>query len=240
MPSFPRYRLSVVLPCFNESGIIRTTVERTARWMRAANIAGEIIVVDDGSTDTTPHILETLRTEEPLLKTLRHESSRGYGAAVRAGCDAAVMETVAFMDSDGQFDPEDIGLLLEALGSADVAWAVRTHRADGLLRTVSQRVYQTLVRMTMGLRSPDLNSGLKAFALRTWPLIRPKTADGALFHAELLQRTLAAGLQIRHVAVRHFPRTCGTPTGMHPRVIAKMFRELAAMRHASTESSGTR
>ncbi|HRH93215.1 MAG TPA: glycosyltransferase family 2 protein [Candidatus Peribacteria bacterium] len=233
-------RLSVVLPCLNEAGVIRTTVERTARWMRATNIAGEIIVVDDGSADSTPEILKTLRTEEPMLRTVRQETTQGYGAAVRAGCDAAIMDTVAFMDSDGQFDPADIGVLLEALGSADVVWAVRTRRADGVLRIVSQRLYQALVRAALGLHSPDLNSGLKAFHRRTWPQIRPNNADGALFHAELLQRTLAAGLTIRHVAVHHFPRTSGKPTGVHPRVIAKMFRELAAMRRASTESRGTR
>lgn len=238
MSSVPRFRLSVVLPCLNESGIICRTVEATAHWMRTANIAGEVIVVDDGSTDDTSQLLKSLGERELMLRTVRHQRTRGYGAAVRSGCDAATQEIIAFMDSDGQFDPQDIHLLLQALATNDIAWGVRARRADGMLRSVTQWIYQALVRVTIGLRSPDLNSGMKAFHRRTWTTIRPTTADGALFHAELLQRALAARVSIAHVAVRHFPRTCGTPTGIQLGVIARMFRELRSMRRLPTAEHG--
>lgn len=210
----------------------------TAAWMSAAQVDGEIVVVDDGSTDATADILKDIQTEEPRLRCVRHAATRGYGAAVRSGCDAATGDTIVFMDSDGQFDAADTALLLAALSNADIAWGVRGRRADGMVRILSQRLYQTLVRLTVGLRSPDLNSGFKAFPRRHWPLIRPATADGAVFHAELLQRAQAAGLSVRHVTVRHYPRSCGTPTGLHAKVIGRMFRELLAMRRTSTESRG--
>ncbi len=223
-------RISVVLPCLNEAGAIRGTVEATAKWMRAQHLTGEIIVADDGSTDGTPAVLDALARGESMLRRVRHETTRGYGAAVRSGCDAATMDAIVFMDSDGQFDPSDIGLLLDALDGTDVAWGVRSRRADGPVRSMAQRVYQTLVRMALGLSSPDLNCGLKAFRRTSWAWLRPVTADGALFHAELLRRAHAGNLSVTNVAVRHFPRRTGTPTGISPAVIRKMFRELSALR----------
>jgi glycosyltransferase involved in cell wall biosynthesis len=230
--------LSVFYPSLNDSKILPYLIYRTYQVLPKITKDFEVIVINDGSTDDTSQLLKSLGEREPMLRTVRHQRTRGYGAAVRSGCDAATQEIIAFMDSDGQFDPQDIHLLLQALATNDIAWGVRARRADGMLRSVTQWIYQALVRATIGLRSPDLNSGMKAFHRRTWTTIRPTTADGALFHAELLQRALAARVSIAHVAVRHFPRTCGTPTGIQLGVIARMFRELRSMRRLPTAEHG--
>ncbi len=122
-----RESLTIVLPCFNEEGNIAQTIGAVRAWMVESGRGGEIIVVDDGSTDGTGVILERLQREEnsstpspvssphgrgSLLRVLTHPQNLGYGAAVRSGCDAATTDLIAFMDSDGQFDSRDFDRLL--------------------------------------------------------------------------------------------------------------------------------
>src|SRR3989344_9303533 len=100
--------LSIILPCYNEEQNIAHSVRDTASWMDTRGMKGEIIVVDDGSKDASPALLETLAKEIPRLRVVRHEKNGGYGIAVRSGCDNARTEWIAFMDSDGQFHAEDL------------------------------------------------------------------------------------------------------------------------------------
>ena len=120
--------VSIVLPCFNEAGNIAQTVGAVQAWMEERWMRGEIIVVNDGSTDGTGEILERMQKEQsslPLggrgrergsedipLRVITHPMNLGYGAAVRSGCDAATSNLMGFMDSDGQFDPKDFDRLL--------------------------------------------------------------------------------------------------------------------------------
>ena len=105
--------LSLVLPCFNEEATIEQTVRSCVHWMTDKQITGEIIVVNDGSGDRSGEILVSLQSRFPLLRIITHAINQGYGIAVRSGCDAARMEWIAFMDSDGQFDIRDLEKLLE-------------------------------------------------------------------------------------------------------------------------------
>jgi hypothetical protein len=76
--------LSVVLPCFNEAGNVARVVQEAAELARLVD-ALEIVVVDDGSTDETASIVESLARRVPGLRLVRHEKNRGYGASLRSG-----------------------------------------------------------------------------------------------------------------------------------------------------------
>src|SRR6187455_2402933 len=104
--------LSLVLPCFNESLNIERTIRTTQEWFSEAQIDGEIIVTDDGSSDGSFELLQKLAQEMPNLKIVHHATNQGYGAAIRSGCDQAEKRWIAFMDSDGQFKARDISRLL--------------------------------------------------------------------------------------------------------------------------------
>lgn len=225
--------LSVVLPCYNEEANIAETVRKTVAWMQRAGIEGDVIVVDDGSTDGSPAILQRLSTELPMLRVIRHEHNRGYGAAVRTGCDAVETELIAFMDSDGQFEAKDIARLLPGLEKNNLSAGVRVHRADPFNRKLNAWLYGCLVRVVLGIKVLDLNCGLKVYRRTLWQRMRPIFATGALFNAELFLNMVQLGETWSEIPVPHYPRRAGMQTGAKTMVVLHMFRELFALKRTS-------
>ena len=130
----PSMDISAVMPAFNEATNLKQAVGRTAEALAAQARSFEIIVVDDGSRDDTPAVLERLKVVHSNLRVVRHPVNRGYGAAVRSGFDAARLPWVFLMDADNQFDPAEIGLLLARAAEADIVAGYRRHRRDPLTR----------------------------------------------------------------------------------------------------------
>jgi len=159
----PRVSLSLVLPCFNEELNVARTIRAVQEWFTLDEIDGQIIVTDDGSTDGSPAVLRNLEREMPNLHVVRHEVNQGYGAAVRSGCDRAEKQWIAFMDSDGQFDPKDFRRLLPLTADADYVTGVREKRADRFQRRLNSWLYHRLVRVFLGVSPSDINCGMKIF-----------------------------------------------------------------------------
>ena len=221
--------LSVALPCYNEEANLAGTIEDLRAWFDASGVSGEIIAVDDGSSDGTPRILTELAERIPELRIRRHGRNRGYGAAVRTGLDAGRGEWIAFMDSDGQFRARDFGKLLPFAGEADVITGRRAKRADSLVRSLNAAGFGLLNRLFFGVRVRDINCGMKMIRRSRWPEVRPRMARGATFNLELFARVKKQGMDWRQVLVDHYPRTAGVQTGASPRVIGRAFLEMARL-----------
>ena len=224
--------LSVILPCFNEEANIEHTVRDVVEWFRHAGIEGEIVVVNDGSTDGTAEVLKRLCADISRLRVIQHPVNRGYGAAVRSGCDAALGDLIAFMDSDGQFRAEDFGLLLPHLDRYVFVTGRRKKRADPFMRTVNAKLFGLLSFAVLGIWVRDVNCAMKVFRRDIWSLIRPTHATGALVNAEMFFRLKQNGIPWYQVDVHHYPRTAGAQTGANLTVIFRMFRELFALKKA--------
>jgi glycosyltransferase involved in cell wall biosynthesis len=130
------------------------------------------------------------------------------------------------MDADGQFRPSDIGRLLELTGKADYVTGVREKRADAFQRRLNSQLYNMLVRKLLGVHPTDLNCGMKLFRRSIWKTIRPIYATGALINGEMFFALKNANITWKEVAVAHFPRIAGTPTGANLGVILRTFKEL--------------
>jgi glycosyltransferase involved in cell wall biosynthesis len=145
-------RLSIILPCLNESHSLAGLLER----LHALYPAAEIIVVDDGSEPSV--------TAPDYVTVLRHPQNIGNGAAIKTGARHASREILVFMDSDGQHDPDDIGRLLEKLeqgyAMAVGARAWHTHASRG--RRVANLCFNKLASIMTGFRVDDLTSGFRA------------------------------------------------------------------------------
>lgn len=223
-------QLSVALPCYNEEGNIEQTIVDLRAWFDAAGIDGEIIAVDDGSTDATGQILTRLAGEHPRLRCVSHERNLGYGAAVRSGLDAATMPWIAFMDSDGQFRARDFDRLIPLTQQADVVVGRRFKRADPLARRLNAWCFGALNRLFFGVRVRDINCAMKMIRRSQWSAIRPRVTRGALFNLELFARIEQHGVSWHQVFVSHYPRGAGVQTGAKPRVILRALLEMLVLR----------
>ncbi len=146
--------LSIVIPAKNESASIGSIVAAATEAYPDA----EIIVVDDGSTDTTA---EVARATGATL--VQHPESLGNGAAVKAGARIAGGDTIAFMDGDGQHDPKELAPLLQRLEDGyDMAIGARdTGSHANMGRLFANGLYNGVASLLTGRRIPDLTSGFR-------------------------------------------------------------------------------
>ncbi len=222
--------LSVILPCYNEEANIRSSVLDVRDWMDAKKLHGEIIVVNDGSTDGSRHVLEKLQRECAMLHVLHHEKNLGYGLAVRAGCDSATSDLIAFMDSDGQFHANDFDLLLPHIEKYPFVTGRRHKRADSFVRNMFGKVLGAMNVIVLQLWVRDVNCGMKIFHRDIWKKIRPTRGVEKLFNTEMFLHLKRKHIPWFQVDVPHYPRLRGTPTGGSVRVILRMFRELWSLK----------
>ena len=223
-------QLSIALPCYNEEENIEQTIADVSAWFDTAGVEGEIVAVDDGSTDGTRETLDRLTTQLPELRLVVHEQNLGYGAAVRSGLDTGTMDWLAFMDSDGQFRVSDFDKLIPYAREAEVITGRRFKRADPLVRRLNAKGFGLLNRVFFGVSVHDINCAMKMIRRERWPEIRPSVTGGAVFNLELFARVKKHEVEWRQVFVNHYPRSAGTQTGANPRVILRALREMLVLR----------
>jgi glycosyltransferase involved in cell wall biosynthesis len=197
--------LSIVIPAFNEAAILPITLDCLRGFLSDQPFAAEVIVVDDGSTDTTAVVLREWQPAFGRLHVLRNSENLGKAASTRRGILASLGECVFVTDADLPGRPEDIVRLLEALrDGAAVAIASRRptpmRSAPSPSRFLASIVYRTLVRMILKLPLRDTQCGFKAFVREPIvPVVEGLRLSGYSFDVEFLYAAWKRGLPIQEV-----------------------------------------
>ena len=219
-------RLSLVIPAFDEAAVIARAV-REAEAALAATFPGfEILVVDDGSRDDTANIVESLRTECPNTRLIRHPGNRGYGAALRTGFAAARHALVAFTDADCQFDLTELRELAMIANQFPIVVGYRVDRQDPWRRRFLSRGYNFLARTLLGTGVRDCDCALKVFRREVLDDLMPE-ARGFFVNTEMLTRARQRGYGVAEVPVTHRPRAGGA-SKVSLREVPRTFRTLVA------------
>lgn len=224
--------ISFVLPAYNEEAVIAETIEAclgaVARWCPNA----EVIVVDDGSRDQTGRIVDDYAAANATVVAVHNRPNRGYGGALRAGFGAARGAYIFLMDSDGQFDVDEVRILLDLAREQPTAAILgyRARRSDPPMRRLNAWGWKLVSRLAIGLRGVrDIDCAFKLLptqAVHECGLI----SEGASVNAELLAKFRRMAIPLVQVPVTHRPRLKGTPTGASMRVILRAFREIVRVR----------
>jgi dolichyl-phosphate beta-glucosyltransferase len=200
---------SIVVPAYNESARIGATLERALSYSAEHGWNAEIVVVDDGSTDTTPEIVRGLARKYPALRLLQNPGNRGKGYSVRNGMLHAHGEILLFSDADFSSPIEEAGKLFAALAEgADIAIGSRwlktelQTRKQPLHRQLFGRMFNLALRLVLGLRFKDTQCGFKAFSRRAAGSIFPlQNIDRWGFDPELLYLARKFGFKVVEVPV---------------------------------------
>ena len=207
------FRLSIILPAYNEEKRIGKTMERVVRCVKGLAFPSEVIVVDDGSEDETRNIVNGFIRQEPSVHLrLIPGQHRGKGAAIRAGVLASGGDCILFTDADLSTPLDLIDAFIERIGSgrADVVIASREvagarRYREPMTRKIASRIFNLVVRTftVKGLR--DTQCGFKAFRADVAREIFGKTViDRFGFDVELLYLAQKKRLSIEEYPVQWY------------------------------------
>jgi len=195
--------LSVIVPAYNEVQNLPELLERLHGALEG--IEAEVLVVDDGSTDSTPEVLLNLASRYPELRSIRLSERSGQTAATYRGVKEARGRYLATLDVDLQNDPEDLRKLLPRVEEADVICGYRVGRQDNFLRRASSAVARWVRHLVIGDSVIDIGCSLrivKRSCLEDFPWFQG-------MHRFLPAILEFKGYRILQVPVRHHPRRRG-------------------------------
>jgi glycosyltransferase involved in cell wall biosynthesis len=221
--------LSVVIPAYNEESCIEACVIALETVLKDLSDEFEIIVVNDGSSDQTASILESLKRSRPHLVVVHHARNHGLGQTLRSGFSRCRNEVTFYSDADLPFDFFELGRALRvmALKNADLVVGFRHDRTDeGFRRIFYSFTYNWLIRLVFGLRIRDVNFSFKLIrtaALRDMHL----RSEGSFIDAEMLIKADRMGLFTCQIGVDYFKRRFGHSNLSSLRTIGKILREMA-------------
>ena len=202
--------LTMFFPAYNDGGTIASLV------IRAVQVAGrltpdfEVIVVNDGSSDSTREIADELARTYPQVRVVHHQHNRGYGGALRTGFASATKDLIAYTDGDGQFDPSELPVLWNALTpDADMVASYMISRSDPLHRIIIGRIYHHVVKFLFRLRVRDVDCDFRLMRREIFDRVKLERDTGVIC-LEMMRKIQDAGFRVLEVPVHHYHRTHGT------------------------------
>lgn len=196
--------LSVFIPARNEAGNIPPLFEKIVRAFQTMHVTGEIVFVDDGSTDATWQEATMLAARLPFIRLFRHRKSLGLTEAMRTGFPHCRGEIVVFLPADLESDPEeDIPKLVAKINEGfDVVAGWRQGRRDG--KVFASAIANVVARRLFGLQVHDMN-WIKAFRREVVENLHLRSD----WHRYILILAAAQGYSISEVPVNYHPRKIG-------------------------------
>jgi glycosyltransferase involved in cell wall biosynthesis len=220
-----RVSLSIVIPAFNEGARLPRTFERIRHYLNSRQagqtasdkpVTIEILVVDDGSQDNTAEVVLSWQSALPGLRLLSNGVNRGKGYSVRHGMLEANGHIALFTDADLSAPIEEMGKLVEALASAEIAIGSRgvdrslIETRQSNFRELAGITFNMLVRLITGIRFHDTQCGFKAFLLSNTRIVfEQQRIEGFGFDPEILFLAKHYGFRSVEIPVRwaHDPAT---------------------------------
>jgi glycosyltransferase involved in cell wall biosynthesis len=198
-----RPRVSVLVPAKDEAENLPLFLELCDAMVRAQPVGYEVIVVDDGSEDATPAVLDELEVRYEWLRTARHRARRGIADALRTGYLAARGDILVFFPADLQFRPEDIPRLVQPIlaGASDMVTGFKEGQYE---KAFVSRIYNGLSRALFAVPVRDLNN-VKAYRREVMD-DQPVRPD---WHRYMIVLAHARGYTVTEIPVPLYPRHAG-------------------------------
>ncbi len=205
--------ISIILPALNEEGNIEAAIQDIQSYFNSREEKYEIIVINDGSTDSTGEIAEGLAKENGSIRVVHHPTNKGYGSALKKGFEISKYKYVFFTDSDRQFDIKGLDILLPLIktDAVEIIIGYRLKRKDPFTRRFLSWGYNSLVGFLFDLNVKDIDCAFKIFRKDIFSKIKIESRN-FFVNTEILAKAKFYGFNVLEVGVPHFPRTAGKTT----------------------------
>lgn len=198
-----KIEVSIVIPAYNEEEAIGTDLDNIIEVMDKSSYQYEILVVDDGSVDSTAEI-----AEKKGVRVIRHKENRGSGAARKTGIKAAHGDIIVMTDADGSYPNHEIPNLLEYFPDYDQVIGARTVEkgTNKFARSFAKFIIRKLAEFLTGKKIPDLNSGLRAFKKEIILKYLPMIPNGFSCVSSISLVYLTNGFDVKYVPIDYYKR----------------------------------
>jgi len=208
--SSERLSISAFFPAYNDAGTIASMVVTILLTLQELTDDYEVLVINDGSQDHTPQVLDELARVYPdVVRIIHHSENRGYGGALRSGFAQASKEWIFYTDGDAQYDPREITSLAK-LVSDDIdfinGWKIE--RNDPLHRIVIGRIYQYVIKVLFSLKLRDVDCDFRLIRRSVFDQVE-LTSDSGVICVEMMKKVQDRGFTLGETPVHHFHRAYG-------------------------------
>jgi glycosyltransferase involved in cell wall biosynthesis len=196
--------LSVVIPTYNEKEGIARVLQKLKGTLDNLDIPGELIVVDDGSTDGTSEVLNIIT----CVRVIRHQRNKGYGAAIKTGMEEARYEWIGIIDADGTYPDDKIPALVSAMRENDMVVGARVVKGVSIpwVRKPAKWTLNVLANYLAQQKIPDLNSGLRIFKKEVAKRFLNILPDRFSFTTTITLAMLCNNYRVLFIPINYFPR----------------------------------
>lgn len=210
MNSGSRRTLSVIMPVYNEADAILLAIDDVQRHILDVIDGAELVVIDDGSRDATPALLDTAAAQDARIAVI-HKNNGGHGSAVMAGLELAQGDYIFLIDSDRQIPLDDFGRAwAQVVSGTDAVFGVRRRRYDPALRLYLSALVRHSVNVLFRVNLYDANAPYKLFRRAIWNDAKECVPDGTLAPSLFLAIVAKSrGYNVVEIDVTHKERDTG-------------------------------
>ena len=196
-----------MIPAYNEAESIGRTLELTVAKLEAAQIEHEVVVVDDGSEDSTAEVVQAFASHKPAVRYVRSHLTRGYGRAVRAGLETYTGDAVAIMMGDLSDSPDDLVTYFRKLEQGyDCAFGTRfghggKTRGYPWTKLILNRIVNAGIRVLFRMRYNDTTNAFKAYRRHVVDTLQPLVSSHFNLTVEMPLKAIVRGYDYAVVPV---------------------------------------
>ena len=209
-------KLSIIIPVFNEAKTVYSILNKIENVVLLQNIAKEIIIVDDYSTDNTTEVIKNYISNHLALsiELLHHTKNKGKGASLQTGIKNATGDYIIIQDADLEYDPKEYNILLQPIldGNADVVYGSRfaggnPHRVLFFWHTIGNRFLTFLSNMFTNLNLTDMETCYKLFDAKILKSIKLKEKRFGFEPEVTAKISRIKKIRIYEVGISYYGRT---------------------------------
>lgn len=206
-------RVTVAICAYDEAPNIAAVVTEALSAIDEIGGDGDLLIVDDGSTDGTSRIADDLAARDGRVRVIHHGANRGFSGAMTSALRGGRGDWIYLGPADGQFDYHDLRRFLELSAAADIVVGVRTRRTEGLGRVVLSRGFHAIARVLLPVSLPEFSSTFlfRRTLVESMPIrSRPRSAT---LLPEVLFRAKMRGARLVPATIQVRPRMAGEAKG---------------------------